>query len=60
MLPLIKKKIKINKDKMFLSSLIDEILLQIKFLASKAILNYVGCQLARVVIVNLKNINVIN
>lgn len=45
---------------MFLSSLIEEILLQIKFLASKAILNYVGCQLAKVVIINLKNINVIN
>lgn len=46
-------------SKMFLSSLIEEIFLQIKFLASKALLNYVGCQLAKVVIVNLKNINVI-
>lgn len=46
--------------KMFLSSLIDEIILQLKFLASKAVLNYVGCQIARIVIINLKNINVIN
>lgn len=45
---------------MFLSSLIEEILIQLKFLASKAFLNYVGCQLAKVVIINLKNINVIS
>lgn len=47
-------------SKMFLSSLIEEIILQLKFLASKAILNYVGCQLAKIVVVNLKNINVIS
>lgn len=40
---------------MILSSLVDEILLQLKFLASKAVLNYIGCQLARLVIINLKN-----
>lgn len=45
---------------MFLSSLIDEIIMQIKFFVSKAVLNYVGCQLAKAVIVNLKNINIIN
>lgn len=45
---------------MFSSSLIEEILLQVKFLASKFILNYVGCQLAKVVLINLKNINVLS
>lgn len=50
---------KIQKFKMFLSSLIEEIFIQIKFLASKAVLNYVGCQLANVVIINLKNINIL-
>lgn len=55
-----KQKKKITTSKMILSSLVDEILLQLKFLASKAVLNYIGCQLARLVIINLKNINVIS
>lgn len=45
---------------MFLSSLLEEIFTQIKFLASKAVLNYVGCQLARLVLINLKNIRLMN
>lgn len=44
---------------MFLSSLIDEIIVQLKFLASKSILNYVGCHLAKIVLINLKNIELI-
>lgn len=45
---------------MFLSSLFEEILVQIKFFASKTVLNYVGCQIAKILIINLKNIKVIS